>query len=337
MYGFDVSSLISVAQGDISWTAFFPIVNNAECGWLYTVDLFIRYGVTGAPAPSVTDHLVVMQEGQVLHCNAMLSGAYWIDHPVKCTIKDSLGNVVFTKTKWLKAGIGQETDFFRNESLPVGAYTVDWSVCGKQGSHYLTVQSAPPEYTTNDIDIEFVVTDTAGISAYDAWDTIKEGVRAELLIYNATVELTSAEIKGKYLVIFHLRIIAPPEGSIGSVGIAPIMWAVFLVLIWVIAREIFGVPAIEQRKIAQLAHNTTFYKHTYEDCADMVWAEWTACMAATYPDVWNAIKDKIEQPEPPPPSPDWMTYIMYIILGVGALAGVFVLVKYVMPALKGRS
>jgi len=338
MYGFDVSNLISAVSGSISWSKLFPIIQNAECGWLYTVDLWVKYGVTGAPAPSVTDHLVIIEEGQLLHCNAMLNGAYWLDHPVLCTIKDSLGNIVFTKTKWLKAGIGQETDFFRNESLPTGSYTVEWSVCGKGGSHYLTV-SALPDFTTNDIAIQFVVTDTAGINAYAAWDTIKEGVRAELLIHNATVELTSAEIKGKYLVIFDLKVKAPPEppgGSVGSIGIAPIMWAVFLVLIWAIAREIFAVPAIEQRRIAQLAYNTTFHKFTYEECADMEWVEWTACMAATYPVVWNDIKDKIEQPKPPPPAPDWMTYIMYIILAVGAMAGVVVFVKYVLPALKGR-
>ncbi|GAI99247.1 unnamed protein product, partial [marine sediment metagenome] len=29
-------------------------------------------------------------------------------------------------------------------------------------------------------------------------------------------------------------------------------------------------------------------------------------------------------------------YITYIILAVGAMAGIFILVKYVMPALKGR-
>jgi len=336
MYGFDVSNLISVAQGSISWTGFFSIINNAECGWLYTVDLFIRYGVTGAPAPSVTDGLVLIEEGQVLHCNAMLNGTYWLDHPVKCTIKDSLGNEVFTKTKWLKAGIAQETDFFRNESLPKGFYSVDWSVCGKQSSHYLTVQAAPPEYTTNDIDIEIVVTDTAGINAYAAWDTIKDGVRAEMLVHNTTVELKSAEIDGKYLVIFHLEVTAPPESSIGSIGIEPISTAIILLLIAVIVRWAILDPIIEQKRIAQLAYNTTFHKYTYEDCDNMVWAEWTACMAATYPDVWNNIKDKIEQPTPPSPAPDWLTYIMYIVLAVGAMAGVVIFVKYVLPALKGR-
>ena len=336
MYGFNVSRLMSIAQGDIYWSGFFPIINNAKCGDFYYVDLFIRYGTSSAPAPSVTDHLVVIQEGQALHCNAQLNGTYWLEHPVSCTVKDSFGNVVFTHTKWLVAGIGQETEFFRNVDLPVGAYTVDWSVCGTQGSHYLTVQSAPPEYTTNDIDITIVVTHTTGIDAYDVWDAIKDGVLAEMLIYNTTVELKSAEIDGMYLVVFHLEVTAPPDEGIGNIGVAPIAWMIFLALIAVIAYELVAVPAIEQRKIAQINYNTTFYKFTYENCANLVWAEWTACMAAIYPAVWADIKDKIEQPTPPPPSPDWMTYIMYIILGVGTLAGVFILVKYVMPALKGR-
>lgn len=334
MYGFDVSSLISVAQGSISWSKHFTIIKDAQCGFMYTVHLAVEYGVTGAPAPSVTDHLVVIEEGQVLHCNAMLSGAYWLEHPVRCTIKDSLGNVVFTKTKWLRAGIALWTDFFRNESLPKGSYTVEWSVCGKQGGHYLTVSAAPPGFTTNDIDIEIVVTDTSGINAYNAWHVIKESVRAEMLIHNTTVKLKSAETKGKYLVIFHLEVTAPPEEGIGSIGIEPLSTAIILLLIVSIVYFLVAVPAIEQRRIAQLAYNTTFHKYTYEECANMTWTEWTACMAATYPDVWDNIKDKIEAPKPPAPPPDWITYIMYIVLAVGAMAGIFIFVKYVMPALK---
>ncbi len=334
MYGFDVSNLVQATiKSSIYWSNFFNIIWEATCGFMYTVNLFVKYGTDSAPAPSVTDHVVVTKEGQLLHCNAMLDGLYWISHPVTCIIRDSNGNVVFTKKKWLVAGVGQETDFFRNVSLPAGYYDVEWSVCDGRESHRLTVSALPPDYVTNDIDIEVVVTDTEGINAKEAWNTIKDDVISEMLVHNATVRLISAEVKGKYLVIFHLRVTAPPEGSVGSVGILPIGTIVVLALIATVAYFLIAVPAIEERKIAELAYNTTMQEFTYEDCAAMRYNEWIACMAAKYPTVWAEIKDKVEAPKPPEEL-DWMTYVTYGLIAVFALVGVYVGIKYIVPAIK---
>lgn len=336
MYGFDVSTLVQATiKGSIYWSNFFNIIWEATCGFMYTVNLYVRYGTDSAPAPSVTDHIVVTREGQLLHCNAMLDGIFWISHPVTCKIIDSTGKIVFKKTKWLVAGIGQETDFFRNVSLSVGYYDVEWSVCDGKGTHRLTVSALPPDYVTNDIDIEIVVTDTEGINAKEAWNTIKEDVISEMLVHNATVELISAEVKGKYLVIFHLRVTAPPEVGIGNVGVLPIGTIVVLILIATVVYFLVAVPAIEKRRVAQLAYNTTMQEFTYEDCAAMVYNEWVACMAANYPDVWEKIKDKIEAPKPPEGEPDWMDYITYGLIAIFALAGLYVGLKYVVPALRG--
>ena len=339
MYGFDVSKLIqATTSSGIQWMPNLLPIMRANCGWLYDVDLYVRYGTDSHPAPGTTDNTILIREGQLLQCNGLLVGSWYREHPVKCTITDEAGEVVpgFPKTKWLIAGGGEnETDFFRNVLLSPGRYNVEWSVCGEQSSHYLVVEAYG--FTTNDIDIEIIVTDTTGIDANAAWNTIEADVVSKMLVHNATVKFKWAETKGRYLVIFHLEVTAPPEVSIGDIGVVdPVSIAVILLLIASIVYFLVAVPAIEQRRIAQLAYNTTFQKYTYEECADMLWNEWVACMADKYPVVWNNIKDKIEQPKPPPPAPDWLTYIMYIILAVGAMAGVVIFVKYVLPALKGR-
>lgn len=336
MYGFNVSSLIQSTIGaEIYWSGMFNVIWEATCGFMYTVNLDVRYGTNSAPAPSITDHIVVIKEDQLLHCNAMLTGYYWLSHPVTCTIKDSAGNVVFTKKKWLTAGVGQETDFFRNVSLPVGYYDVDWTVCEGHGSHKITV-SALPQFTTNYIDIDIVVTDTEGINAQEAWNTIKDDIIAEMLVYNATVELVYAKVEGKYLVVFHLKVTAPPEEGIGSIGVIPIATIVILALVVLMVYYLAAVPAIEKRKIAELAYNTTMKEYTYKDCAAMVFNEWVACMADKYPAIWAEIKDKVAFPEPPNGEPDWLTYIMYGVVAVFGLIGVYVGIKYILPAIKAK-
>lgn len=337
MYGFNVSSLIQSTIGaEIYWSGMFNVIWEATCGFMYTVNLDVRYGTNSAPAPSITDHIVVIKEDQLLHCNAMLSGLYWLSHPVTCTIKDSAGNVVFTKKKWLTAGVGQETDFFRNVSLPVGYYDVEWDVCEGHGSHKITVSALPPEYVTNYIDVDIVVTDTEGINAQNVWNIIKEDVLAEMLVYKATVELVYAKIEGKHLIVFHLKVTAPPEDGVGGVGIVVgISILVILKLVAVIAFIAIAIPALANVWIAQLAYNTTMQEYTYEDCAAMTYNEWVACMSEKYPDVWAEIKDKVKFPEPPE-YPDWLTYIMYGVVAVFGLIGVYVGVKYILPAIKAK-
>lgn len=336
MYGLDVSNLIRAVKGNTSWTNWLRIIKAADCGWMYTVDLYVKYRTDSAPTPSVTDHVVLIREGQILDCNAELSGYWYIDHPVTGTIRDSNGNVVITKTKWLKAGTGQETDFFRAVSLSVGVYDIEWSVCGASSSHKLTVSALPSDYVTNDIDVNIVVTDTAGINADAAWDEIKDDVIAKMLVYNATVKFKSAEIKGKYLVIFHLEITGPPAGGIGSIGIGLIASIVILGIIAVIGYLVVTIPSINQVKIAEFAYNTTFHKYTHGECANQTCLEFMACLADKYPDVWDKIKDKFECPKPPPPPPDWKTYITYGAIAITGLAGLYIGIKYILPALKAK-
>lgn len=334
MYGFDVTNVIQSTIGaEIYWSGMFNVIWEATCGFMYTVNLDVRYGTNSAPAPSITDHIVVIKEDQLLHCNAMLTGYYWLSHPVTCKIKDSAGNVVFTKTKWLTAGVGQETDFFRNVSLPVGYYDVEWDVCEGHGSHKITV-SALPQYVTNYIDVDIVVESTEGINAQQVWDAIKEDVLAEMLVYKATVELVSANIEGKHLVVFHLKVTAPPEDGVSGIGIVVgISILVILKLVAVIAFVVVAIPAIASVWIAQLAYNTTMQEYTYEDCAAMTYNEWVACMAEKYPAVWAEIKDKVKFPEPPP---DVMDYVLYGVLVVVGLIGVYVGVKYILPAIRAK-
>lgn len=333
MYGFDVSSVIqSTISAEIYWSTLFRLISEATCGFMYTVNLNVRYGTNSAPAPDLTDHLIIIKEGQLLHCNAELEGLYWISHPVTCKIKDSAGNVVFTKTKWLMAGVAQETDFFRNVSLPVGYYDVEWSVCEGRGSHKITV-SALPQYTTNYIDIDIVVKSTEGINAHQIWDAIKEDVLAEMLVYNATVELNYAKIEGKYLIVFNLKVTAPPEEGVSSIGVLPVALFVILKLIAVIAFVVVAIPAIANVYIAQLAYNTTMQEYTYEDCAAMRYNEWIACMSSKYPAVWAEIKDKVKYPEPPP---DLMDYVLYGVIIIVGLIGTYIGIKYILPAIKAR-
>lgn len=335
MYGFDVSRLIqATVSGEIYWSGMFNVIWEATCGFMYTVNLYVRYGTNSAPAPSITDHIVVVKEGQLLHCNAELAGLYWISHPVTCKIKDSAGNVVFTKTKWLTAGVGQETDFFRNVSLPVGYYDVEWAVCEGTGSHKITVSALPPDYVTNYIDIDIVVKDTEGINAQNVWNTIKEHVLSEMLVYKATVELVYAKIEGKHLVVFNLKVTAPPEEGVGSVGAIVIGVSLIVILKLIIAVGIvLSIPAIANVWIAQLAYNTTMQEYTYEDCAGMTYNEWVACMAEKYPAVWADIKDKVKFPEPPP---DLMDYVMYGVIAIISLIGIYVGVKYILPAIRAK-
>lgn len=337
MYGLDVSNLIQATiRSEIVWMPFPLPIMRANCGFLYDVDLVVRYGTDSHPNPGTTDSIVLVKEGQLLHCNAVLYGSYYLSHPVTCNIKDSNGEAVFTKTKWLVAGAGPETEFFRNVSLPAGSYDVEWDVCDGHASHKLTVSALPSEYVTNYIDVGIVVTDTEGINAQSTWDAIKEDVLSEMLVYKATVELVYAKIEGKYLIVFHLKVTAPPEGGIGSIAAVGISTIILLALIVAIVTLAVAIPAISRVWIAQLAYNTTMQEYTYEDCAAMTYNEWIACMAATYPDVWAKIKDKVEFPKPPPPPPDWMTYVTYGVIAIFGLAGLYIGVKYILPAIKAK-
>jgi hypothetical protein len=346
MYGFDLSGLFQQsAQQQVGaigayWGSPFRIVTDAECGWLYGVNLNIRYGTNSMPAPSLTESLVIIDEGQRLYGMVnLVSGIAGLQHPVGCTIKDSSGNVVFTHSQWVTVTYVANNiwvDFFEDVSLVPGAYTVTWGVCGKSGSHNLTVH-ALPSYTTNDVDINVVVTSTAGINAYSVWDAIDTDVAAEMLVYDATVYLKSAEIKGDNLIIFHLEVTGPPAegvGSIGAVGLTAIIcWA----LVAIIAGAVFAYPKYVDLQIAEYAYNISMQRYTHGDCTDMSYNEWVACMQSTYPDVWDDIKDVIIPPVPPPPpnGDDWMKYLMYIILGVGVLGGIVIFIRYVLPSLKG--
>lgn len=335
MYGFDVSSLIQATiSSEIAWSPHLLPIMRANCGWLYDVDLYVRYGTDSYPAPGLTDRIVLMKEGQILHCNAVFIGSWYLEHPVTCKIKNSAGGVVFTKTKWLTAGGGEETDFFRNVSLPIGAYDVEWDVCDGHASHKLTVSAIPPEYTTNYIDVDIVVRDTEGINAQAVWNAIKEDVISEMLVYKATVELVHARIDGKYLIVFHLKVTAPPEEGVGDVGVIVLGISIAVILKLIIAvGVVLAIPAIANVWIAQLAYNTTMQKFTYEECANMSYTEWVACMAAKYPAVWAEIKDKIEAPKPPPGVTD---YILYVFLAVIGLVGLYVGVKYIIPVIKAK-
>lgn len=343
MYGFDLSHLFQQsAQQPVGaigayWGGSFHILN-AECGWLYWVELSVMYGTNSMPSPSLTDSLVVIDEGQRLYGAVnLVSGVAGLQHPVGCTIKDSSGNVVFTHSQWVTVTYEANNiwvDFFENVSLAPGTYTVSWGVCGESSSHNLTVH-ALPSYTTNDVDVNVVVTSTSGINAYSVWDAIDTDIAAEMLVYNATVELKSAEIDGSHLVVFHLEVTGPPEGvgSIGAVGIATIVLAA---LIAVIAVSIFAIPAISDVVVAFFAYNISMQRYTYKDCADLHYNEWVACMQGNYPDVWEYIKDDVIPPEPPPPPPDWMTYLMYGVFAIFGLVGIYVAVKYILPAIKGK-
>jgi hypothetical protein len=347
MYGFDLSGLFQQsAQQPVSaigayWGSPFHILN-AECGWLYWVELSVMYGTDSMPSPSLTESLVIIDEGQRLYGAVnLISGIAGLQHPVGCTIKDSSGNVVFTHSQWVTVTYEANNiwvDFFENLSLAPGVYTVSWGVCGKTSSHNLTVH-ALPSYTTNDIDVNIIVTSTAGVNAYSVWDAIDTDVAAEMLVYNATVYLKSAEIKGDNLIIFHLEVTGPPEdvGSIGIVGYIPLAPIICWAIVAAIAFFLVGLPAIKDIKIAEYAYNISMQRYTYGDCTDMSYNEWVACMQSTYPDVWNNIKDIIVPPVPPPPpnGDDWMKYLMYIIIGVGVLGGIVIFIRYVLPALKG--
>jgi hypothetical protein len=338
MYGFDVSGLIqqSVKQGAYPGSPF-RIITDAECGWLYGVNLNIRYGTNSMPAPNLTDSLVIINEGQRLYCMVnLVSGIAGLEHPVGCTITDSSGTVVFTHSQWVTVTYVENdtwVDFFEDVSLAVGAYTVTWSVCGKSNSHNLTVHSLQ-NYVTNDIDVNVVVTSTAGIDAYAVWNIIDVDVAAELLVYNATVELKGAETKDDNLIVFHLEVTAPPEGAggIGAVGIATI---VIVALIAVITVSMFAIPAISQVLVAFFAYNISMQRYTYKDCANLHYNEWVACMQGNYPDVWENIKDTVVEPTPPT-EPDWMTYLMYGVFAIFSLVGLYVSVKYILPAIKGK-
>lgn len=345
MYGFDLSGLsqqsVQHPVGAIGayWGSPFRIVTDAECGWLYGVNLNIKYGTNSMPAPSLTESLVIIDEGQRLYCMVnLVSGIAGLQHPVGCTIKDSSGNVVFTHSQWVTVTyVANNTwvDFFEDVSLVPGAYTVTWGVCGKSGSHNLTVH-ALPSYTTNDVDINVAVTSNVGINAYSVWNAIDTDVAAEMLVYNATVEFESAEIKGDNLVIFHLKVTGPPE-DVSGIGAIAISSIVIVALIAVIAFNMFAIPAIKDVIVAFFSYNLSMKRYTYEDCDNLLYNEWVACMQGKYPDVWEYIKeDIVPPPTPPEPEPDWMTYLMYGVFAIFGLAGLYISVKYVFPALKGR-
>jgi hypothetical protein len=340
MYGFNVSGIISALSDNIYWGKKDLIISDATCGILYTVSLYIRYGTNSAPAPSSTDHIVLIKEGQLLSCDAVLSGLWNLSHPVGCRIKDTSGNIVFSKTVTLVAGTPMDwNSFFRNVLLPTGYYSIEWNVCEGHASHNLTVSAQPQDYVTNNIDINLVVTDTSDINPYAVWNSVKEDVIAEMLVYNTTVELLHAEIKGKNFIIFHTRVTAPAEGTstadIGLLALGFIPIVIILSLIALTAYYVFALPAMEERKIAEYAYNTNMQTYTYGDCANMTYNSWIACMASKYPDVWANIKDVIVEPKPPNggEEPDWFDYLTYGIIAIFALAGLYVGVKYVLPAI----
>jgi hypothetical protein len=346
MYGFDVSGLIQqsvqLPVGEIGayWCSPFRILN-AECGWLYWVGLNIKYGTNSMPAPNLTDSLVIIEEGQQLQCMVnLVSGVAGLQHPVGCTITDNSGTVVFTHNQWVTVTYEENdiwVDFFEGVSLVPGAYTVSWGVCGASSSHGLTVH-ALQNYTTNNIDVSIVVTDTAGVDAYAVWDAIDTDVAAEMLVYNATVNLRSAEVipgemGGTGLIVFHLEATAPIETSVGSVGVIPIVPIICWAIVAAIAFFLVGLPAIAQIKVAEFEYNVSMRQFVTPDGKYMYYEDYCGYMATNYPDVWDDIKEHVKRPVP---EPDWMDYIMYAVIAIFGLAGLYVSIKYVFPALKGR-
>lgn len=338
MYGFDVSGIIEKLAGSVYWGAPFYILKYASCGFLYSVDLKIKYGSNSIPSPSLTDHLVIIAEGQKLSCKANLEGYWGSSHPVHCKITDSAGAVVLDETKWLSAddpSYNTWTDMFSDLSLPVGVYDIAWSVCTGSASHSLTVHSLDA-YTTNDVDVNVVVTSTSGLDPYSAWDAIESDVAAQMTVYNATLMLKSAETVGSNLVVFHLEVTAP-VGSTAGVGVVITVSALILAaIIAAIAIALVAIPAWTNMKIAEYSYNVTTMKFLTPDGKYLYYDDYVGYMATNYPDVWDEIKDYIVPPTPPPSEPDFMTYLTYAVIAIFGLAGLYVSIKYVFPALKGR-